>query len=56
MDVRGYLDLCGETPIPTGEGGGSGGSHRRCGRDREQKNSFNFLFISLHFPYIQIQV
>jgi len=22
MDVRGYLGLCGKTPIPTGEGGG----------------------------------
>ena len=31
MDVRGYLDLCGETSIPTGEGGGRVG--RRGGGD-----------------------
>jgi len=37
MEVRVYLDLCGETPIPTDEGGGSGGSQRGWGLERTEK-------------------
>ena len=52
MDVRGYLDLCGETPIPTGEGGGRVG--RRGGADAidNRKISFILFFYLFLFTFL----
>jgi hypothetical protein len=56
MDVRGYLDLWGETPIPTVEGGvgGSRGSQSKWGRYREQKNVLPMPGIEQQCPCLSV--
>ena len=52
MDVRGYLDLCGETPIPTGEGGGRVG--RRGGGDAIDNRKISFILFFIYFSLLSL--